>query len=120
MALFKGQQLGVTLMVIMLFGWITVTLGTQFLQASNHGFGSGFGDGRQLDPSLQHRQGVSDNPAAVAAVKANDRDAFIDATNDFDNGGGLWHDAWRLLLTLGVCITMIFFWYFMMSRTGSF
>ncbi|MGE4427423.1 MAG: hypothetical protein AB7G37_13305 [Solirubrobacteraceae bacterium] len=118
-AAFRGPRLGVTLMLTLLIGWAMVTITTQFIQAANHGYGSGFGDGGHLSQKLAERPGVARNPEALRAIDNQDREAFQRATN-VDNGGGLWHDTWRLVLTLGLIVGFMFGAYLLMSRSGSF
>lgn len=101
-----------TLASRVLFGfciaWITTMLSIQFYQASLHGYGSGFGDGKRMPPELVERVGAGNDVAAV--VKA----TMVPISKT------IIEDTVRLVSSIGILAALYFFWYWLLSRLGSF
>lgn len=88
--------------------WITTMVSIQFYQASVHGYGSGFGDGKRMPPELVERVGAGNDVAAV--VKA----TMVPISGD------IVEDVVRLVFSIAVLAGLYFFWYWLLSRLGSF
>ena len=103
----RRRKVGTYLMLLFTVGWIVVMLSIQFYQAHVMGFGSGFGDGGHM-------------PAEIAAKYGNDVRAAVAATSHNAPEISLTEDLGRLLFSLGVLTGIVYFWYLVMSRIGTF
>ncbi|MGH9036937.1 MAG: hypothetical protein ACRD0O_14335 [Acidimicrobiia bacterium] len=104
-----GRRLGTRLMLAFTVGWFLTMITLQFVQASQHGYGSGFGDGGRVPPEVVEQVGVGD-----------DVEALVQTTSRPGSGGGAFGDVWRIVFSVAVLLGIIFFWYVVMSRVGSF
>jgi heme A synthase len=107
------------MMLILLVGWGVTIVTIEFVQAGVHGYGTGFSNDGYLPKSLLQLPQVRDNPRAIRAIKTENQQAFINATN-VQQGGGIFHDTWRILATLAVELLVILTWYIIASRSGTF
>lgn len=58
--LWGGQKLGAYLATAALIGWMVAMITIQFVQAHQHGYGSGFGDGGRVPPAVVQMYGTDD------------------------------------------------------------
>ena len=88
--------------------WITTMLSIQFYQAASYGYGSGFGDGKRMPPELVERVGAGNDVGAV--VKA----TMVPISKT------IVEDMVRLVSSILILAALYFFWYWLLSRLGSF
>ena len=83
-------------------------LSIQFYQGVQRGFGTGFGDGGHVPIAVAQQVGSSDPKVVVAATSLNA--PKISAAEDVG----------RLVFSFAVLIGIIYFWYLVMSKVGTF
>jgi hypothetical protein len=105
----RRRRLAVYLVTAITAGWMLFMISFQFWQASEHGYGSGFGDGGHVPSEIVEEADVG-----------SDRDAVVDELNSPGAEGGVWGETWRLLLSILILIGIIYVWYLVMSGLGTF
>lgn len=107
----RRRKAGAYLMAFFMVGWCLTMISLQFYTAYKLGYGSGFGDGFRLPPELAAKYGSGTFASVQAAVAATSHNAPEMSVAE---------DIGRLLYSLAVLSGIIYFWYFVMSRVGTF
>lgn len=106
-------------MLVVLIGWAILTPTIFWIQSAHYGYGSGFGDGRHVPSELVAAAEGEGVPKDITSKvqPGMDVDQIADATN-IQHRGGVWHDTWRLALSLAVMLAIVYAWYLIISRVG--
>ena|ERR1700722_18255736 len=111
----RDKKIAVGLILIMLFGFYVTSITVEYVQAADHGYGSGFSHQYHVSPSVVKVVAAEDHLSIPAHISA----AALSNLTLGNHGHGLWHDTWRWLLTLIAFGLLLWFWYAVCSRIGS-
>lgn len=112
----RRRRTGVRLMFGFLASWVLIQWSVQFYQGNfYYGFGGGWHDGGVLPPAVVEKYGTKDPVEAARRTmnKNTENTVLIDGT-------GFIPDTVRIVVSFGIMFGIIFFWYLVMSRTGTF
>jgi uncharacterized BrkB/YihY/UPF0761 family membrane protein len=105
----RRRKLGTYLMLFFMVGWIVSMIGMQMTIGVKKGFGTGFGDGGRVPPDIVQMVGVGDKAADVVAATSHN-------VGDMPIG----EQVLRIAFSFAVLLAIIFFWYSIISRVGTF
>lgn len=106
----RRRKFGTFLMLFFMVAWIVSQIGMQLYIGFDRGYGTGFGDGGRVPPDIVAKVGVGPKAADVVA-----------ATSDHNVPEmSLAEDIGRIAGSFGVLLAIVFFWYSVMSRMGTF
>lgn len=109
-AAIRRRKVGTYLMLAFMVGWIVSMVGIQMAIGVQKGFGTGFGDGGRVPADIVERVGVGDKAADVVAATSHN------GPSDMSIG----EQVLRIVFSFAVLLAIIFFWYSIMSRVGTF
>lgn len=105
----RRRKVGTYLMLFFMVAWIVSQIGIQLAIGFHKGFGTGFGDGGRVPPDIVAKVGVGPKAADVVA-----------ATSHNVAPMSLAEDVGRIVFSFVVLLGIVFFWYSIMSRIGTF
>jgi hypothetical protein len=109
----KRIATGLLLGVLLIF-YVT-SIGTEYVQGINHGYGTGFTNQQHVSRSVIDRFEVQLQrklPDTITTAQLGK------LTNDTSNSG-VWNETWRWLATVAALIGLLWFWYVVISRIGA-
>lgn len=106
----RRRKVGTYLMLAFMVGWIVSMVGIQMAIGVKKGFGTGFGDGGRVPADIVQTVGVGDKPADVVAATSHN------APQDMS----IAEQILRITFSFAVLLAIIFFWYSIISRIGTF
>lgn len=105
----RRRKVGTYLMLLFMIAWIVSMIGIQMAIGIQKGFGTGFGDGGRVPPDIVAKAGVGPRAADVVA-----------ATSHNAPNLSVGEQTLRIAFSFAVLLLIIMFWYFVMSRIGTF
>ena len=105
----RSRKVGTYLMLFFMIGWIVSQIGMQLAIGFQRGYGTGFGDGGRVPPDIVAKAGVGDKAAAVVAATSHNAPQM-----------SLAEDIGRIVFSFIVLLAIVFFWYSIISRIGTF
>lgn len=106
----RRRKFGTFLMLFFMVAWIVSQIGMQMYIGVQRGYGTGFGDGGRVPPDIVAKVGVGSRAADVVAATSNHNVPEMSVAEDVG----------RIVLSFGILLAIIFFWYSVMSRVGTF
>jgi hypothetical protein len=110
----RDKRFAVGLILVMLALFYAVSIGVEYVQSSDHGYGSGFSNQYHVPQSVIKQVSVEDHISIPANVTAKQ----LSNMTLGNHGGGVWHDVWRWVLTVGVLLFLLWFWWTVCSKVG--
>ena len=106
----RRRKVGTYLMLFFMIAWIASQIGMQFYIGVQRGYGTGFGDGGRVPPDIVAKVGVGEKAADVVAATSNNNVPPMSVAEDVG----------RIVISFVILLAIIFFWYSIMSRVGTF
>jgi hypothetical protein len=113
-ATLRDRRIAVGLVLGLLLVFYVASIATEYIQAADHGYGTGFSNREHPSPAVVKQLSAEDHIAIPPHVSA----AALSNLTLGNHGGGFWHDTWRWILTVIAFVVILAFWHNVISRIG--
>jgi hypothetical protein len=111
----RDKKIAIGLILALLLGFYAVSITVEYVQAANHGYGTGFTNQYHVPASVVREVGAQDNLKIPANISA----SALSSMTQGDHSTGVWNETWRWVLTALAAALVLAFWYVMLSRLGT-
>src|ERR1700745_1727974 len=101
----RDKKIAVGLILALLFAFYAISITVEYVQAADHGYGTGFSNQYHVDPSVVKQVAAEDNLKTPADVTAGQ----LSSMTQGDHSNGVWNEFWRLGLTALLCALVLWF-----------
>jgi len=111
----RDKRIAVAMLLGFLFVFYAASLGTEYVQSINHGYGSGFTNQQFVSRDVIERFETKLHRPIPDTITAEELAHLTNKTPDLS----LWGETWRWLASIGLMLSLLAFWWVVISRIGS-
>jgi hypothetical protein len=111
----RDKKIAVGLILALLFGFYAISITVEYVQAADHGYGTGFTNQYHVPASVVRQVAATDNLKIPANISA----SALSSLTQGDHSNSAWNETWRWVLTALACALVLVFWYVVLSRLGT-
>jgi hypothetical protein len=111
----RDKKIAVGLILALLLAFYVGSVAVEYVQAGDHGYGTGFTNRYHVPASVVRQVSAEDNIKIPAHISA----AALSNLTQGDHSNGAWNEIWRWALTALACALVLWFWYAILSRIGT-
>src|SRR5258707_431900 len=91
----RDKKIAIGLILALLFGFYAASIAVEYVQAADHGYGTGFTNQYHVPASVVRQVAAQDNLKIPANVSA----STLSSMTQGDHSSGAWNETWRWVLS---------------------